>query len=79
MAWMSDTLCKAEAYFQTSDAEDGTFSIWAYDPTGKKLSLGNCRDILLMLDLKPSTSIAEADALSDLLRKHVKTIRLQSM
>jgi hypothetical protein len=76
---MNNTLCKADAYFQTSDHEDGTFSIWAYDPTGKKLSLGNCRDILMMLDLDPSSSVAEADALASLLRKHVKSIRLQSM
>jgi hypothetical protein len=77
---MSDNILRtAEAYFQTSDHEDGTFSIWAYDPTGKKLSLGNCRDILLMLDLHPSTSVADADTLSALLRKHVKSIRLQSM
>ncbi|MBB5329984.1 hypothetical protein [Tunturiibacter gelidoferens] len=76
---MSDTHCTTEAYFQTSDHEDGTFSIWAHDPTGKKLSLGNCHNILLMLDLHPSTSVADADALSTLLRKHVKSIRLQSM
>ncbi len=45
----------------------------------KKISLGDCRDIMIGLDLEPTTTIQEADALSALLRKHVTTIRLQSM
>jgi hypothetical protein len=76
---MGKTTHKAEAYFQTSDNEDGTFWIWAYDPRGEKISLGDCRDIMIGLDLAPTTTIQQADELSALLRKHVKTIRLQSL
>ncbi|MDR3716050.1 MAG: hypothetical protein P4L51_24865 [Puia sp.] len=76
---MEKTFHKAEAYFQTSDNPDGTFWIWAYDPRDEKISLGDCRDILIGLDLEPTTTVQEADALSALLRKHVKTIHLQSM
>jgi hypothetical protein len=75
---MGKTFHKAEAYFQTSDNPDGTFWIWAYDPRGEKISLGDCRDIMIGLDLEPTTTAQEADALSALLRKHVKTIHLQS-
>ncbi len=76
---MKKTMHKAEAYFQTSDNADGTFWIWAYDPRGGKISLGDCPDIMIGLDLEPATTMQEADALSTLLRKHVKNIRLQSM
>jgi len=75
---MKKTFHEADAYFQTSDHSDGTFWIWAYDPRGQKISLGDCEDIMIGLDLNASTSMAEADALSALLRKHVKSIRLQS-
>jgi hypothetical protein len=76
---MGKTIHKAAAYFETSDSEDGTFWIWVYDPSGEKISLGDCRDIMIGLDLEATTTMHEADALSALLRKHVKSIRLQSM
>jgi hypothetical protein len=76
---MSKTRHTADAYFQTSDREDGTFWIWAYDPRGQKISLGDCSDIMIGLDLEPGTSIVDADELAAMLRKHVKSITLQSM
>jgi hypothetical protein len=76
---MGKTLHKADAYFETSDNEDGTFWIWAYDPRGEKISLGDCRDIMIGLDLDTATTMQEADELAELLRKRVKYIRLQAM
>jgi hypothetical protein len=75
---MEKTIHKAEACFQTTDNEDGSFWIWAYDPRGEKISLGNCRDIMIGFDLEPSTSMKEADDLAALLRKHVTHVRLQA-
>jgi hypothetical protein len=76
---MGNRLHKADAYFQTSDNEDGTFWIWAYNPRGEKISLGDCHDIMIGLDLDPATTMQEADELAALLRKRVNYIRLQSM
>jgi hypothetical protein len=73
---MSQNFHKADAYFQTSDNDDGTFWIYAYDPRGEEITLGDCRDIGIGLDLDPTTSIHDADALAAMLRKHVKSIRL---
>jgi hypothetical protein len=74
---MAKTLHRAKAYFQTSDNADGTFSVWAYDPHGEKITLGNCPDIMISLDLDPAMTMQQADEIADALRKHVKYIRLQ--
>lgn len=63
----------SKVYFQTSDNLDGTF--WISGATDA-LAFGNVRYIQVGLELNPDTSMADADALAALLRKHVETSSL---
>ena len=67
------TSVSSSVYFQTSDNTDSTF--WICGST-EALTCGNVQDVQIALDLEPTTSMADADALSALLRKHVKAVRL---
>jgi hypothetical protein len=71
---MSDSFSKADCFFQTSDNEDGTFWISA-SPQGESLKLGG-QAIQVGLDLKPDTSMKEADELAAMLRKYVAHVRI---
>jgi hypothetical protein len=71
---MSDSFSKANCSFHTSDNEDGTFWICA-DPQGATLKLGG-RAVDVGLDLKPGTSMKEADDLAATLREFVAQVRL---
>jgi hypothetical protein len=62
----------SDVYFRTSDNDDGSF--WICGDTD--LNFGSVRGIQIALDLDPKTSMADADALAALLRKHVKQARL---
>jgi hypothetical protein len=65
---------KAVCSFHTSDNEDGTFWI-CVDPQGTPLRLGG-QVIQMGLDLKPGTSMKEADDLAATLGKFVAQVRL---
>lgn len=59
---------------KTSDNEDGTFLIYA-DTEGTFLKLDGMA-IEVGIDLKPGTSIDQADDLAASMRKHVSNIRI---
>jgi hypothetical protein len=72
---MIDQVTTAYCYFQTSDNSDGTFWIAVQPQDNKDLKIAG-RVIDVGLDLTPTTSVHEADALAALLRKHVANVRI---